>query len=320
MRLSDGRLAQTRRGLYQDWALDLEQLFEAGRVPIVERNEICSYIINAIKRQGADIYECKYVTECLPVQYKRTYELSSTNPSNPTNLPVYESGIIVENVFSVLHWLEQLDPGHLTRKNHQDLYDNYNRLLHRQKEACSDRHIVVIDEFDDGWNPPRSPFDDPVHMIQPEEAKTIFSDQAEAFADDARSFADATKKYPPSDPEFCIRGAKALWAWRCLIRPSIDRKWRSSWLLWHKHIKDTLDHGLHAAMSLSKLETCVAQTFRGITREQIDAKALVCLKYFKSFAEDMPGALEVFEHFERYMAPYRRDLSVRLNPKLSHES
>jgi hypothetical protein len=327
MRLSDQRLAQTRRGLYQDWAIALESLFEAGQIPIVEKNEICSFIINAIKRQGADIFECKYAADCLPPQYKRTYELSSTYPSKAGNLPVVESSIVVENVFSVIQWLEHLDPGHLTRKDHQNLYDGYNKLLHRQKEACADRHIIVMDEFDEGWNPPKSPFDDAIHMESPEEAETIFSQQADAFAADAASFAQTTKTNPPRrlddgqlDKEFYIRGAKALYAWRCLIRPSIDRKWRSSWLMWRQHIEDTLNHGLHAAMSLSKLETKLLGTFRGVTREQIDAKVLVCLRYFEQFATDMPGAIEVFEYFERFQAPYRRHLSVKLHDKLSHES
>lgn len=309
--------------------MDLEILYEAGRVPIVERNMICSYIIKTIQRQQASLSECEYVTQCLPPAYKRTYELASTNPSQLGYAPVLESGIIVDNIWALLKWLDKVEPGHLTRKDHQELYDSYNRLLHRQKQVCEDRHIILNDEYaPDDFHGLTSQFDKPVHMDKPlPTTETELNEEMDAYVDDVLKWRKSFEEYGPRrldtgeiDWEWAHRGVRFIRAFRTLIRPHLDRKWRSDWLMWSKHVHDALDHGLHASMSMSRLQTKVHKTFRGVTREQVDAKALVCLRYFKDFATSMPGGIEFFEYFAQFHAPYRRDLSVRLNPKLSHQS
>lgn len=294
----------------------------------MEKNQICSFIINTIKRQQATIQECEYVAQCLPPDYKRTYEIYSTYPSALAYAPVLESSIIVDNIWACLKWLDKVDPHHLTRKDHQELYDSYNRLLHRQMKACEDRHIQITDEFAEGWTPPPSIYDEPVHMDKPlPTTGTALNEELDAFVEDVLSWRKSFEEYGPRrleggeiDWEWVHKGVRFIRAFRTLIRPSIDHKWRSDWLMWYKHVNDTLDHGLHASMSLSRIRTKVLRTFRGVTREQIDAKAAVCLKYFGEFATSMPGGIEFFEYFAQFHAPYRRDLSVKLNPKLSHQS
>jgi hypothetical protein len=149
------------------------------------------------------------------------------------------------------------------------------------------------------------------------------------FKEAAAMVADGFMEYGPLklesrevDEEFLWKGIRYMEAQMAFWRPDIDKKWRSNWLLWFKHIEDAMNYGLHASMSKSRTRTSnrLLKVFRGITREEVDAKAIVCLRFFKQLLTDMPGGIEFCDYFIAFKLPYRRDLSDRLSPKLSHKS
>jgi hypothetical protein len=296
---------------------------ELGELKVF-KSEICSIIGKALRTRGASPNEIQYLYHCLPQEYKTNYEYSTTLSSDNKRL-VEESRAITLNLESHFKAIEDIlshEKEHLTREAHADSVYKLNDLVDIAEDNCAARHINTLgtDEGENTlWEGLKSQFDERLQVEPSSEPKeTVLSDDIQYMINKLASWRLKTIRFPPSQ-EQAQKWHKGIMAFCALFDPSLDEKHRRSWRQWHDIIMNRIEYSLHGSMSMSKVETKVKDVLRQITREQIDAKMLVGLKFFGDLTH-IPLLVEMFEHYEKYECPDVNDLSVRMHGKLSHKS
>jgi hypothetical protein len=318
-----------RRHLFIEWADILERQIELGIITI-PKNGIANRMAKAIRTRGGNDPEIVYMYKCLPFEYKTSHEVEAVSSAENHNLAMYnkscteESRAISQNALNNQAELRQTDFTHFTKSQLQDYTMAADEEAHRAHQACADRHYETVNTMsaDQSWQDELpDPFAEKMHIDKPDpySGPNPDVDALDRGIEKMKSWREKLLEYPAS-PEDKIRYAKAYDTLFGLWDPFIDDKWRRSWRQWHKILTNRIDYSLHGAMSMSKLETIKKDCFRGVTREQIDAKMYVGWKYFGEWTERIPGLWAAFEHYEKYQQPYLGELTDRMKAKMSHLS
>jgi hypothetical protein len=328
-----------RRELYTRWAEILEKLIELKDVKL-KRNEICGSIAKQLKTRGSKDDEIVYMYNCLPELYKTTHELKQLESAelhalaNNNKNVAEESKSIEKEFFRAVDFIRNTNPQHFTRAGLQERFMQLDELAFKANQDCTSRAIPVVettsaDQSDLFDIPDRFAEKYSINKPRPKEgyyyeALGIFKEVVDAVQKKARIYGGEDQKQDPTiiplteeeDKTF----AKAVYALCYVFAPYHDDKWRRDWFQWHKILKDRIDYSLHGAMSRSKIPTSVKKCFRGVTREQIDAKMYIGFKVFKQLVEDIPGLYAIHEFYSTHQQPYLGDLTFRMKDKMSHLS
>ena len=313
---------QRRKSLVIEWADILERQIEAGIITL-KKNEIADRMAKTIKTHGGNSSEIRYMYDCLPYDYKTSQSVKALNSDDPrTNKYVSESSkALRDEYFKAWEFIESFDTMHLTDYDQQESFFKADKVKEQQRQKCEDRHLEIIEpsSADHSWEDDLSDqFAERYSVNKPDPyvGENPDVDALDRFIKQLQTWRQKLIDYPAS-VEDKIRLAKAIDVLSALWDPNTDDKWRRSWRQWFKILKNRVDYSLHGAMSMSKLETSVKQCFRGVTREQIDAKMIVGFKYFGDFLDRMPGLEVIMDHYEKYQQPHLGELTTRMHDKMS---
>jgi hypothetical protein len=327
-----------RKSLFIEWADILEQQIEAGIITI-PKTHITDRMAKVIKTHGGSDGEITYMYECMPHEYKTSQEVKALSSTELHTMAaedkyVSEASKAQRNeIFDALKKIKTFDRSHLSRRDQQELAMLLGEVHQIQVKACEERHIPLTDttSADHTWQDDLvNPFSEKFSINKPRPYYGYYAEacgfakefwgamekKAEEYSGEAKD-SNGNIIMPQITEEEDKEYAKAVYAFLALVSPYVDDKWRRDWFQWHKILKDRVEYSLHGAMSMSKLETAVKDCFRGVTREQIDAKMLIGFKFFGQLAEDLPKLYKISEFYKKRQQPWLSDLTVRMHEKMS---
>jgi hypothetical protein len=270
-----------------------------------QKNQICSIICIRFRRDKRPWLQWS-VLKTLGDEFKRKQDESTIRSlENSSDVPVECSIIEQENLGFLNYLITEFDCLDVAPKGIQRMLDSIYKLGHKLENFADHNGIAyynpyneksITDEINDNADDEfEETISEPSLPISKNELIRKIDDEAFDetinLADDIRTWAklqrpDPEGKTPSQTLRQAIRWRDSTTAFRLILRQAIDGKARRSMVEWGKIGMNLAEHGGTAASSKSAMPVLNPETgeelvdpntgrqvFRGITKEQVDARA-----------------------------------------------
>jgi hypothetical protein len=327
---------KTKKQIIQEWAKVLGEQNDLGyfRYP---KHTICNYICQVVKENGYGM-SSSWIMECLDTEYKNPESSMSgamgaqarysktvwnesesnpiVNPDVPTKMPTF----IEHNVpLSQLTKEELINAGLSLR----EIQKKVEKDVKAYKKHCEFFNIKL----------PEEDKPDVISTEKPNSKQTViwksltkFHKKLETFTDSVEELANKTYEYPPTeyDDKFQEEIAEVIDKFSDelvdplteFIQPLKDEKWTQSWIKWWRTQILNINHGKHAAGTMSAEKSHKGER-RGLTREQTGDRAEKSYEVAIKMTRAIPILMHLCDIHSKFVQPRILDRKIKMHDKLS---
>lgn len=327
-------LSKTKKEIILEWASVLEELQTLGhyKYPV---HTICNYLCHLVKERGYGM-STSWIMECLDSKFKDPESSSSgamgaqarysktvwkeanpiINPDTPTKVPSF----VEHNV-------------PLSQLNKEELINTGLSLREIQKQVEKDvkafrKHCEFF-----GIKLPEEEKVSVISTEKPDAHKTViwqslvkFHKKLQTFTDSVEELTNKTFEYPPDTYDHKMQEEIAeiidtftdnlVDPLNEFITPLKDEKYTQSWIKWWKSQILNINHGKHAAGTMSA-ELSHKGERRGITREEIGDREEKCYEMAIKMTRAIPLLAHLCDMHGSFVQPRILDRKIRMKSKLS---
>lgn len=348
---------QTTKSLILEWVAALDEKFRIYQNENMVYL-ICNTIIRNLKIRSAPRWLINYAYEVIPPKYKASSDKSPVRFAEHSAESIEEDSTYRDIVIDLLIKLQETNLYALSVKDNQLYFETLERLTKHSKEFCDNHKIAILPEDGQhGFDSIPDRYSETIRIQKPEPLETGLSALIQRYIDEIKLDLEEGNKhlktvegwklktiaYPPvkideqgnrvEDTDFvesCSKGFEQMIQMARDLRdgiriaslffaPTLDDKWRRTWVGWSEIVKKRYEHGKHGASSLTG-DVDADGNRRRITREQIGDKTPLAIKFFQDAVMAIGIIRDNHRWYKNFKQMYTSKLSNDLHAKLSERS
>lgn len=321
-------IIKSKKEMIVEWAKILEELSTLGyyQWPI---HTICNYMCHVVQQRGYSI-STPYVIEVLESKYKDpdlSYAGTVSAEVRVATINTEREIIKVPELIEHNVTYSQMSPDEL--RNVITRYDEIGKKTEKDKKTA-----IKNAEFR-GIPVPKESTPDTISTDKETEKQTTMSKalrkmhgRMNTFTDSIKELAVKVEEFPPDYDKgvqdeisdvidiFCDQ---IIEPFNSFLQPLKDEKWSQSWPKWWKTQILNLNHGKHAAATMSAGMSHLGQK-RSLTREQCGDVQEKAYNEAIKFSRAVQMFMHLNEYHEKFIQPRIMDRKIRMSSKLSESA